>query len=472
MTRKYQKRNLPPGVFVTRKKHRDYVEIRLYSNGRSYFEHVGPADEAGIMVKAEARRNHLLEQKRIGKLDLVAAKVQLTVNEAAEVFWKLYAHTKTDFRSPLDRLKAFRGERFLHQLTRLDVQAFRDWLSDKFKLCDATVNRHHMVLTNMYNRFYEWKEDLPEYRNLVLPVNNPGERCRMPDMSYRDRTRVVTPEEFDRLMLHADMKTRRILLGLIHSLLRQCDLRALSKSRNIDQDRNCFVGLQKKSKRKFEPPITPEMWAIINTAPGDLIFPNFPLNFPAPFRRLCKRANVSGLQPRDLRRSGARMLLKKGQDIAIVQRYLGHGDVRTTQRYVGAQPAELQEAGKILSHDYRWPAEPVKEAVLCANCHKKPADTYGGHGLCVFCFSLTKRKWRPVRLAQGKFSPFFSPTVENATNEIAKIDRELEGNGKCAVNGAHNLAKVQTWVRFPSPADWLFLLGSPAKHPAGGRWHH
>src|SRR5665213_431467 len=94
-------------------------------------------------------------------------------------------------------------------------------------IMDNSVNRHHMVLTNLFNRFYEWKEDKREYQNLQLPVNNPGERCRMPDCSYRDRTRIVTPEEFDRLMLHADNNMRRILLGLVHSLLRQCDLRAL-----------------------------------------------------------------------------------------------------------------------------------------------------------------------------------------------------------------------------------------------------
>ena len=198
---------------------------------------------------------------------------------------------------------------------------------------------------------------------------------------------------------------RRILLGLVHSLLRQCDLRTLSKSKNIDQDRNCFVGLQKKSKRKFEPPITPEMWVIIDSATTDLIFPDFPVNFNAPFRHLCKRAEVSGVEPRDFRRSGARRLLKKGQDIAIVQRYLGHGDIRTTQRYVGAQPSELQEAGKVLSSDYRWPTQPVREAALCSNCKKQPADTVGDHGLCVFCFSLTKRKWRPVRFPSGQNSP-------------------------------------------------------------------
>jgi integrase len=452
MARKFQKRKLSQGVFVVRKKGRDYVEIRMRLGGKDHYEFLGRADEPGILADAEARRNHLKELDRQGKLDLETAKLRLTINEAAEVFWKLYGHMKTDFRGALDRMKEFMGERLLDQVTRLDVQAFRDWLADKFNLCDATVNRSHMVLTNMYNRFYEWKEDLADYRSVVLPVNNPGERCRMPDCSYRDRTRVVTPEEFDSLMLYADTKMRRILLGLIHSLLRQCDLRALSKSKNIDQDRNCFVGLQKKSKRKFEPPITPEMWAIIQTTAGDLIFPDFPQNFPAPFRHLCKRAGVLNLQPRDLRRSGARRLLKKGQDIAIVQKYLGHGDVRTTQRYVGAQPAELQEAGKVLSTDYRWPTQPVKEVGLCANCQKQPADTWADHGLCIFCFSLTKRKWRPVRLSEGRISPSVSPPVDNPQIEHAKMVRNYEGNDKLVVNGHLILANEQTWVQFPSPA--------------------
>lgn len=421
MQRKYNGRNLSPGVFITRKGGRDYVELRLKFGGKLHFEHLGPADEPGILVKAESRRAQLKELARVGKLGLESGELRLRVNEAAEIFWTLYAHSKKKFRRSLDRLKEYIGYSYMDEITRFEVQAWREHLAEKFKLVDATVNSHHMVLTNMFNRFYEWKEDKREYKNLKLPVNNPGERCRMPDTSYRDRTRIVTPDEFDSLMLNADMKMRRILLGLIHSLLRQCDLRSLSKSRNIDYDRNCFVGLQKKSKRKFEPPITPEMWAIVNTAKGDLIFPDFPVNFNAPFRHLCKRAEVTGLQPRDLRRSGARRLLKKGQDIAIVQRYLGHGDVRTTQRYVGAQPAELQEAGKVLSTDYRWPTQPVKEAAFCTNCGQRPADTFGDHGLCVYCYSLTKRKWRPVRFPNGKSSSAKkSRDGENRTEHIAE----------------------------------------------------
>ena len=100
MQRTYHKRNLPPGIFITRKGGKDYVELRLKFDGKLHYEHIGPADEPGILDKAEARRAKLKDLSRTGKLGLESSEIRLRVNDAAEIFWELYAHKNAVFGRP------------------------------------------------------------------------------------------------------------------------------------------------------------------------------------------------------------------------------------------------------------------------------------------------------------------------------------------------------------------------------------
>lgn len=399
-TRTYNRRSLPKNISIMEKEGVDYVVFRKRHKGNDIFLHIGPADEPGIFAKAEAKRGEILEKIRTGKLDLDPDELHLSVVKAADIFWEKYGKFKTASRSMFRRGVYFIKEYFpfknLDQVTRHDVQGFRDWLEEKKGQCDESANKSHTVLTRMYNIFYEWSEEVHEFKGLVLPKRNPGELCPHVDTEYRARTRIVTPEEFDKFMSFAEMRTRRLLLGLTHSLLRQCDLKRLRKSVNIDRDRNCFVGFQKKTKRKkkFEPPITPEMWLLINSAEGDLILDY--RNFQKEFDAARERADLGDIQPRDFRRTGARTMVREGADLATVQRYLGHTDISTTQRYVGASREDMQEASKILSGSYKWPSLPPPEPKLCASCKRQKADPWAGHGMCVFCAAVRlKRKWRP-----------------------------------------------------------------------------
>lgn len=398
---KFKKRVLPRGIFV---KNGKYVFVRMARKGQKLNEHIGPVDEPGIFEKAEAVRNRFVQQARSGKLGVAPEEKRLSAIEACDIFWEKYARFKKSaanmFIPALRYIKEYFAYTTLDDISRLKVQGFRDWLENEKKMTDATTNKYHRVLVNLYNRFSEWADDEDgerEFKGLVLRKRNPAHLCPKANTDYRDRTVIVTPAHFDIYLECAPLRTRRILLGLIHTLLRQCDLKHLRKSQNIDRDRNVFLGLQRKTKQKFNPPITPEAWRIIDSAEGDVIFDftNFSKDFAATRARAVRRGAIAA-QPRDFRRSGARNLLRQGVDIDAVRRYLGQTDIRTTQRYTGAPAQDVQEAGQVMSASYKWPVAPPPEPKLCLSCGRQKADPWADHGRCVFCVAVSKRKKNPT----------------------------------------------------------------------------
>jgi integrase len=86
------------------------------------------------------------------------------------------------------------------------------------------------------------------------------------------------------------------------------------------------------------------------------------------FRRLFQRArNESGIffQFKDLRRSGATELLLQGVDIRTIQKYLGHGDIRTTEIYLNPPAKVEKEAARKLEVSYL--NRPSVEVEFCKN---------------------------------------------------------------------------------------------------------
>lgn len=399
--RKFQRRVLPENVFVDKGK---YVVIRIRDKVDPYFEHVGRIDEPGIWALAEAKRNKVIEDRRTGALGLPREQVEIAFSEASEVYWKLHGSKLISARVVRDHLDVYKeifGDKPLSSFTKECVMDSRDTLEKRGKgNCDSSVNRYQCTLTNLFNKFEEWKEDRPELKNVNLPRKNPSERCAKPNTDYRDRTRIITPEEYDQIMPKLPPKAQKCVMGLIYSVLRQCDLKRLKKSENIDIDRNCFKGFQKKSGRKkkpFEPPITPEMWEIIEASPTDLIF-DF-RHFGVLFRRAARACGFMDIQPRDIRRTSAREMLKNGEDIDVVRQYCGHSSIRTTQRYTRAKNEDLQKASKVLSSSFKLKVPILAPpTALCYNCSKQPIDVVANNGLCVWCFSATKRKWRPMQI--------------------------------------------------------------------------
>jgi integrase len=82
-------------------------------------------------------------------------------------------------------------------------------------------------------------------------------------------------------------------------------------------------------------------------------------NFRKEFERAKARAGLD-FEWRDLRRTGARMMLVQGVDLATVSSFLGHATLAMTEAYVGAQAEHKRAAVEALAGLYRAP-EPDPE---------------------------------------------------------------------------------------------------------------
>ena len=58
----------------------------------------------------------------------------------------------------------------------------------------------------------------------------------------------------------------------------------------------------------------------------------------------CRRAGISGLQVRDLRREFASRLRESGASDHDVRDFLGHANITTTSRYLASTPLRLEQA--------------------------------------------------------------------------------------------------------------------------------
>ncbi len=58
----------------------------------------------------------------------------------------------------------------------------------------------------------------------------------------------------------------------------------------------------------------------------------------------CRRAGISGLQTRDLRREFASRLRESGASDHDVRDFLGHANITTTSRYLASTPLRLEQA--------------------------------------------------------------------------------------------------------------------------------
>lgn len=157
--------------------------------------------------------------------------------------------------------------------------------------------------------------------------------------------------EFDRFMRSATMSVRRICLGAIHTTLRLKDLKQLTKT-NVNQATNQLEGIQAKTGKPYAVPINGVMRQLLETRKGDHIF-DF-TNFRKQFDEVRVKAGLKNFQFRDLRRTGARTMLKKGVDLATVSAYLGHSSLQMTEVYVTPSRDDKRVGGEILGTTYRW----------------------------------------------------------------------------------------------------------------------
>jgi len=363
MVRKFKTRTLPKGVWIDK---REYVYVRIFHQGKQIIKYVGPTTQPQVIDDAIILLNRLREKVRLGISDVGERHQRITIEQACEIYWKLHAVTLKAPRQQkyyLGYLKKFFAGRHLDTITYVDVQRYRAIREKTVK--PSTVNKEHAVITSLFNKMKEWKR-MGAIKPVRLPEDNPGSLVKKANERGYARKRVLSVEEFDRLMETAPLKIKRICLGAINTTLRKCDLEDLTKA-NVIWETNVLEGTQSKTGKPYCVPINKITKKLIETADGHKIF-DF-TNFRRAFVATQKRAGIDYFQFRDLRRTGSRWMIKKGVDLATVSEILGHASITTTQAYVGTVRDDRQKAVEALGTIFETAAKTAATPLSVEN-HK------------------------------------------------------------------------------------------------------
>jgi integrase len=71
------------------------------------------------------------------------------------------------------------------------------------------------------------------------------------------------------------------------------------------------------------------------------------------FRAACRRAGLTGLRFHDLRHTAASWMVQEGVPLDVVQRILGHTDIKLTQRYAHRSPDAQRQAVEAIGRHWR-----------------------------------------------------------------------------------------------------------------------
>jgi len=350
--RKYKNLKLNRGVLLDR----GYVFVRQFHNGRPLARKcVGRISERNVIL-ANMLVNKRNEKRHLGKLGYDAELDSMTIERACDLFWELHAsrlRSAYSYKFFLKGIKRFFAGRLVQDMTYLDIQNYRQERSRQVKA--NTVNREHGVITTLFHKLSEWKRmGRPELKDVKLPGENPGSLVPKVNEKPFRRKRVLTPEEYARLMEHADEPLRRAINAALHTYLRRKDLLQFDTSKNVSGD--AIIGIQSKTGKEYSNPLSPELRNLIETTDGNRLLNMSERTLERKFKLAVAQAGIKNLQFRDLRRSSATMALNHGASLSTVSSYLGHASLRMTEDYVGALEEEKKKAASIIGQVYNTAA--------------------------------------------------------------------------------------------------------------------
>jgi len=254
-------------------------------------------------------------------------------------------------------LVPFFGHRDLRTIEAWDIEAFR---AQKLAThAPKTVHNQMGLLSSLFKAAVRWG-----YTEVDPTVSVSLPRLTGPEMQFWDADQsrsfleacAVEDPEFGPFFLTAlraglrlgelfGLQVRHVLGAAGHLDIRRAIVRG-------------EVGPPKHGKVR-QVPMTPELYAVLarrvdGRGPDALVFAGpdgAPLTrdrVKRPFWRATERAGLPRIRLHDLRHSYASQLVLAGVPLPVVQRLLGHSDIRTTMRYAHLAPSGLASFVEVL----------------------------------------------------------------------------------------------------------------------------
>ena len=314
--------------------------VEFYLDGKRKRERIGSNKAA-----AEYRLREVLSRRAEGR---IVRKIKDPVFDEVKKWYLNLPQIKNKKSyerdtSSLKRLSAFFSGKRVSDITISQIEAYRlrrlDEKSCKSrKVRPATVNREMACLRHMLN--------LAEQDRIIESMPFKGLKA-LREHNIRDR--VISHEEFKRLIANGMPHTARIVTMAYYTAMRKGEILNLKWDR-IDM-KNGFIRLLPSDTKSDEGraiPIHPEVLRVLQSLPLDIHGYVFTLNgkpvsnIRRSFLAACKRAGIKDFTFHDLRHTAINNWRLQGHDYFKIMAVSGHKTMSVFKRYNTVSADELK----------------------------------------------------------------------------------------------------------------------------------
>ena len=304
---------------------------------------IGPfkkvAEQAYYKKVVEVAENKFLDKKKVAKIkfsEMVDKYIEMYLKVNRPTWWKSEKHN-------LRHLTNFFGEKYLHEITTLDVERFK---IERLKIVGKnSVNKNLGCLRAMFNKAIEWK-----IYDGVSPIHG-----RQFFKLENRRLRYLEKDEIKRLLEVCPDYLRDIVEFAINTGMRQGEIFNL-KWEDVDYNTGLIHLLKTKSGNKREVPMNENVKNVLARVkrPQDAVYVfssyhNKPFdNVKRSFKTALEKAGIENFRFHDLRHTFASQLVMAGVDLLTVKELLGHKTIEMTLRYSHLSGEHKSKAVQVL----------------------------------------------------------------------------------------------------------------------------
>jgi len=334
---------------VFKPKESKYYYYEFQYNGKTYKKSTRKTSKAEARSIEAAARVEAENEQTGGTPD------RPTLKAGAERCWAENWRHQKDGKNSLGRAlrcAKYMGNPTIDSIDHKAIDDLKAYLLNELKFKPATVNRHQAALRYILNRAYKhWG---------LLDRVPPFEIMR----ENKKKPRIVSPEELDKTCKWLEAKGSYFpLVADLMRVLVDTGLRlneALSLPWNeikLENKKGATLCVQEQKGGGDNPqrtvPLTARAKETLQKLKGGGCDRPFPIrDHQAERVRREAMENVEGLEPfgfHDLRHTFATRLVEKGVPLYVVQKLLGHSNIKVTERYAHLQTDTLSDAVALLN---------------------------------------------------------------------------------------------------------------------------